>query len=199
MIVVMKQKGAVPMKTRSALVVLAACLVAMAPLAASEAVWEVIVPTGLQPSSLVLPNPLPAPALVPLELLAAEPAASPIPQIVAPPRIRSFSPAGGSGPSLFDANLALMVGLNVADYFATKKALKYPGMEETNPFMRPFVKSPVAFAAIKFGTTALTYVSFKAIFKRNKTVAWVMTTATNCLLSYVVANNVRLIQAAKVH
>jgi hypothetical protein len=170
MIVVMKQKGAVPMKTRSALVVLAACLVAMAPLAASEAVWEVIVPTGLQPSSLV-----------------------------APPRIRSFSPAGGSGPSLFDANLALMVGLNVADYFATKKALKYPGMEETNPFMRPFVKSPVAFAAIKFGTTALTYVSFKAIFKRNKTVAWVMTTATNCLLSYVVANNVRLIQAAKVH
>jgi hypothetical protein len=63
--------------------------------------------------------------------------------------------------------------------------------------MRPFVKSPAAFAAIKFGTTALTYVSFKAIFKRNRTVAWVMTTATNVLLSYVVANNVRLIQDAR--
>lgn len=186
------------MKARSALIVLAACLVAAAPLAASEAVWEVLIPTGLQPSSLVLPNPLPAPALVPLELLAAEPAASPVPQIVAPPRLPSFKPGRGSGNSLFDANLVLMVGLNVADYFTTKEALKYPGMEETNPIMRPFVKSPAAFAAIKFGTTALTYVSFKTIFKRNKTVAWVMTTATNCLLSYVVANNVRQIQAAKV-
>jgi len=187
------------MKARSALIVLAACLVAAAPLAASEAVWEVLIPTGLQPSSLVLPNPLPAPALVPLELLAAEPAASPVPQIVAPPRLPSFNTGRGSGRSLFDANLVLMVGLNVADYFTTKEALKYPGMEETNPFMRPFVKSPAAFAAIKFGTTALTYVSFKTIFKRNKTVAWVMATATNCLLSYAVANNVRLIQAAKAH
>jgi hypothetical protein len=37
----------------------------------------------------------------------------------------------------------------------------------------------------------------KSIFKRNKTVAWVMTTASNVLLSYVVANNVRLIQGAR--
>ena len=186
------------MKSRSALIVLAACLVAAAPLAASEAVWEVLVPTGLQPSSLVLPDPLPAPALVPLELLAAEPTVSAIPQIVAPPRIPSFDTGRGSGRSLFDANLVLMIGLNVADYFTTKEALKYPGMEETNPLMRPFVKSPAAFAAIKLGTTALTYVSFRAIFKRNKTAAWIMATATNCLLSYAVANNVRLIQAAKV-
>ena len=63
--------------------------------------------------------------------------------------------------------------------------------------MKPFVKSPVAFAAIKVGTTALTYWSMKSIFKRNKTVAWVMTTASNVLLSYVVANNVRLIQGAR--
>jgi hypothetical protein len=193
----MKEKGAVPMKARSAFIVLAACLVAAAPLPASEAVWEVLVPTGLQPSSLVLPDPLPAPAYIPLELLAAEPAAAPGPQITAPPRLPSFTAARGSGHSLFDANLVLMVGLNVADYLTTKEALKYPGMEETNPLMRPFVKSPAAFAAIKFGTTALTYVSFRAIFKRNKTVAWIMATATNCVLSYAVANNVRLIQAAK--
>jgi hypothetical protein len=186
------------MKAKAALIVLAACLVAAAPLAAAEAVWEVLVPTGLQPSTLILPNPLPAPALVPFDVLASEPAVSPVPQIVAPPRIPSFNPARRSGRSLFDANLALMVGLNVADYVSTRQALKYRGLEETNPLMRPFVKSPVAFAAVKFGTTALSYLSMRAIFKRNKTVAWVMTTATNCLLSYVVANNVRLIQAAKV-
>ena len=57
--------------------------------------------------------------------------------------------------------------------------------------------NPAAFAAIKFGTTALTYFSMKAIFKKNKTVAWVLTTATNFLLSYVVANNLQQIQKAK--
>jgi hypothetical protein len=183
------------MKSKSIFLALAICLLATAPAAASEAVWEVIVPTGLQPSGFVLPDPLPSPALVPSEVLVAEP--SPTPQIVAPPRMPAFSPIRRTGPSLFDANLVLMVGLNVADYFSTREALKYPGLEETNPLMRPFSKNPAAFAAIKLGTTALTYLSFKAIFKKNKTVAWVMTTATNCLLSYVVANNVRLIQAAR--
>jgi hypothetical protein len=37
----------------------------------------------------------------------------------------------------------------------------------------------------------------KALFKKNKTVAWIMTTASNALLSYVVANNYRLIQGAR--
>jgi hypothetical protein len=183
------------MKHRSFAAALAACLIAAGPLAASEAVWEIIVPTGLQPSGAVLPNSLPSPALVPLEVLVAEPV--PAPQIIAPPRVPVFSPVRRTGSSFFDANLVLMVGLNVADYFSTREALKYPGLEETNPLMRPFTKSPAAFAAVKFGTTALTYLSFKAIFKKNKTVAWVMATATNCLLSYVVANNVRLIQAAR--
>ena len=183
------------MKSKPLVLILAACLVSAVPAAASEAVWEVIVPTGLQPSSFVLSNPLPSPMLAPTEILAAEPV--PMPQILVRPRIPSFIPARGTGKSLFDANLVLMVGLNVADYFSTREALKYPGLEETNPLMRPFTKSPAAFAAVKLGTTALTYLSFKAIFKKNKTVAWVMTTATNCLLSYVVANNFRQIQAAR--
>jgi hypothetical protein len=184
------------MKHKLAILVLAGAFIAAGPASASEAVWEVLVPTGLQPSTLVLPNPLPAPAMIPFEVLAAEPA--PAAQIVAPPRLPAFAVGRQSGRGLFDANLVLMVGLNVADYFSTKEALKYPGLEETNPLMRPFVKSPAAFAAIKAGTTVLTYLSFRAIFKRNKTMGWIMTTATNCLLSYVVANNVRLIQAARV-
>jgi hypothetical protein len=63
--------------------------------------------------------------------------------------------------------------------------------------MKPFVKSPLAFAAAKLGTTALSYWSMKSLFKRNRTVAWIMTTASNALLSYVVANNCRLIQGAR--
>ncbi|MCK7491935.1 MAG: DUF5658 family protein [Comamonadaceae bacterium] len=90
-----------------------------------------------------------------------------------------------------------MVGLNVADYISTKEALKYPGLTETNPLMKPFVKSPAAFAAIKLGTTALSYWSMKVLFKKNRTMAWIMTTASNALLSYVVANNYRLIQGAR--
>jgi len=101
------------------------------------------------------------------------------------------------GKTLFEANLILMIGLNAADYFSTREALKYPGLEESNPIMKPFVKSPAAFAAVKIGTTALSYIGFKALFKRNKTAAWILTTATNALLSYVVANNMRLIQRAR--
>jgi len=103
------------------------------------------------------------------------------------------------GKAFFDANLVLMVGLNVADYFSTRAALKYPGLSETNPLMKPFVKSPAAFAAVKFGTTALSCLSMKALFKKNRTMAWIMTTASNALLSYVIANNMRLIQGARPH
>lgn len=185
------------MKNRLAIVILAGCLIAALPASASEAVWEVLVPTGLQPSTFILPDHLPAPAMAPLEVLAAEPAPMLAPQLAMPPRVPQFTIARRSGRALFDANLVIMVGLNVADYLSTKEALKYPGLEETNPLMRPFVKSPAAFAAIKAGSTVLTYLSFRAIFKRNKTMGWVLTTATNCLLSYVVANNMRLIQAAR--
>jgi hypothetical protein len=185
------------MRTKLALVALALIVIAAGPLAASEAIWEVLVPTGLQPSALVLPDPLPAPAPTLMEILVAEPLPALSPQLALPQRIPSFRPIIRPGKALFDANLVLMVGLNIADYFSTREALKYPGLSETNPLMKPFVKNPAAFAAIKLGTTALSYLSMKAIFKKNRTVAWVMTTASNALLSYVVANNVRLIQGAR--
>jgi hypothetical protein len=196
----MKEKGAVPMKAKFALIALL-CLALGGPLAASgvssEAMWEIVVPTGLQPSTISLPDPLPEPAPIAAELLAVEPA----PDLETPlsflPRIPTFGPVVRPGKALFEANLVLMVGLNVADYISTRQALKFPGLAETNPLMKPFVKSPAAFAAVKFGTTALSYLSMRAIFKRNRTVAWVMTTATNALLSYVVANNYRLIGGAR--
>lgn len=123
--------------------------------------------------------------------------AAPAPALNVPLRLPAYRPAVRSGKAIFDANLVLMVGLNVADYLSTREALKYPGLNETNPLMKPFVKSPAAFAAIKLGTTALSYWSMKSLFKRNRTMAWIMTTASNALLSYVVANNYRLIQGAR--
>jgi Domain of unknown function (DUF5658) len=184
------------MKNRLVFAALILSLVSTGPLAASEAVWEVHVTTGLPASSFVLPDPLPRPT--PLPFLAEETPAVPAPQYVAAVRSPAYKPVVRPGKALFGANLVLMVGLNIADYISTREALKYPGLTETNPLMQPFVKSPVAFAAVKIGTTALSYWSMKALFKKNKTVAWIMTTASNALLSYVVANNYRLIQGARV-
>lgn len=183
------------MRTKLILSAIILSLVSVGPLAASEAVWEVHVTTGLPASTFSLPDPLPRPA--PLPFLAEETLAVPAPQYAAPVRLPAYKPLARPGKALFDANLVIMVGLNVADYISTREALKYPGLTETNPLMKPFVKNPAAFAAVKFGTTALSYWSMKALFKKNKTVAWIMTTASNALLSYVVANNYRLIQGAR--
>jgi len=182
------------MKAKLALLALTS-LVLAGPLAGAEAIWEIIVPTGLEPAAFALPGPLTEPALAPAEVLAV--GADMAAQAAAAPVLPSFRPIVRPGKALFDANLVLMVGLNVADYVSTRQALKYPGLSETNPLMKPFVKSPAVFAAVKFGTTALSYLSMKAIFKKNRTVAWIMTTASNVLLSYVVANNYRLIQGAR--
>ena len=138
------------------------------------------------PSYLVMdtPTPVSAPSLA-------------SPSLAIQGLVPSFRPSISFGKGFFEANLIAMVGLNIADYFSTRQALKYPGLQETNPLMKPFVKSPAAFAAVKIGTTALTYWSFKALFKHNRTLAWIMTTASNALLSVVVANNLSHIQQAR--
>jgi len=102
------------------------------------------------------------------------------------------------GQTAFNTNLLAMVALNVMDYLSTSKALKCTGLAEGNPLMKPFVKSPVAFATVKIGITALTYFSFKSMYKTNKPMAWVLTTAANFFLGYVVSNNYRLIGLAKI-
>lgn len=183
------------MKSRLIALALFVCLAGGVALGASEAVWEVYVTTSLPAAAFVLPDPLPRPA--PLRTMDGPALDIPLPQPAAPLRLPVMRPVTKPGKALFDANLALMIGLNLADYISTREAFKYPGLEETNPLMKPFVKSPAAFAALKIGTTALSYWSMKAIFKKNKTVAWVMTTASNVLLSYVVANNLRQIQTAR--
>ncbi|HEX2695584.1 MAG TPA: DUF5658 family protein [Acidobacteriota bacterium] len=95
--------------------------------------------------------------------------------------------------ALFTTSLVAMTALNVADYISTRQALKYPGLSESNPLMKPFVKNAVLFAAVKAGTTVLSVWGMKSLFKRDKRMAWVLTTASNFLLSYIVANNMKLV------
>jgi hypothetical protein len=105
---------------------------------------------------------------------------------------------GGFGDVAFKSTLALNLALNVADFFSTREALSRQGVSEGNPFMKKLVKSPFLFAGVKLGASALSIFLLDRIYKKNKTLGWVMTTITNSLLSYVVANNMRMIATHKV-
>lgn len=101
------------------------------------------------------------------------------------------------GDSLFEASLISMLALNAADYFSTKQALKYDGIYEANPFMKGIVKNDWAFAAVKIGSSIGTYYAFKGLYKKNKTLAWILNLGTNFALSYVVANNMKVLNQAR--
>jgi hypothetical protein len=154
-----------------------------------------LVPTPLVPASALTLTPAPEPVQLPLTwddstlVLQAD--------LIVPRPLPGFGPSGDAEKTMFDVNLIALVALNAADYFSTRQALKYPGLREANPLLQPFVKSPAAFAAIKIGTTALTCWSMKALFKKNRTVAWILTTASNVLTSYVVASNLQRIHRAR--
>lgn len=104
---------------------------------------------------------------------------------------------GTFGDTAFKSTMALTLALNVADFFSTRAALSHPGVAEANPFMKGLVKSPILFAGVKLGVSALSIFLLDRIYKKNKTLGWVMTTITNSVLGYVVANNLRVIAAHK--
>ena len=168
-------------------------------LLADDSIAPILLARASLPSSPVNLAAAAAPSPADLRLdaptLAGQPAAG---DFSIPNPYGGFRRPATAGKALFELNLLAMVGLNVADYISTRQALKCSGLYEANPLMQPFVKSPAAFAAVKFGTTALTYLSFRALYKKNRTVAWVLTTASNVLLSYVVANNFQQIRGARV-
>jgi hypothetical protein len=101
------------------------------------------------------------------------------------------------GDSLYKISLVSLVALNAADYFSTLEALKYPGVKEGNAIMKPVVRDPYAFAAVKIGFTALTYYSLKSLYKKNKALAWTISIVSNIAYSYVVSNNLRIIHRFK--
>lgn len=99
--------------------------------------------------------------------------------------------------SLFEATLIANAALNAADYFTTREALKYDGLQEGNPFMKPFVKNDMTFAAVKIGLTVSNYFIMKKLYKRNKTLGWIVSVISNLALSYVVSSNMAHIYEAR--
>jgi hypothetical protein len=156
---------------------------------------EILMPTALGPPELIVLASAPAPDLTDLRLPETVFLSQSIPAVLNP--FGGFRPGADPDKVFFEVNLVALVALNIADFASTREALKYPGLHEFNPLVAPFAKNAAAFAAVKIGTTALTYWCMKGLFKKNRTMAWVLTTASNLVLSYAVANNLQMIQRAR--
>jgi len=153
---------------------------------------------GETPFTPRLDNPLTRLDLIP-ESLPATPVVprldprGPIPGLSASLSI----PRRGIGDGLFEASAITLIALNVADYFSTREALRYPGLREGNPLLQNVVHDPAKFAAVKIGFAAASYISLKSLYKRNRTLGWAVSTLSNFALSCVVVNNIRQIGKAR--
>jgi hypothetical protein len=111
--------------------------------------------------------------------------------------IQNYKKTKKFGKSLFQVSLAANLALNAADYFTTREALKFDGLEEGNPLMKPFTNNDLTFAAVKIGLSVSNYFIMKKLYKRNKALAWVVSIASNLALSYVVSSNMAHIHEAR--
>lgn len=111
--------------------------------------------------------------------------------IQASPRVSKFQ------KSLYTSSLIALTALNVADYLSTVQALKHKELEEANPAMKPIAKNIYLFTAVKLGVAALDIYILKSLYKKNKPLAWVLSVAANFAMSYVVANNIKMIQSVR--
>ena len=155
-------------------------------------VTAVAAPSILAGPDFIRATPVAQPVAAPGLAVAADP--SPVLPLAVQRPFRGMFRSDRTERALFNSTLLAMTAINIADYLSTKQALKIPGTYEANPLMKPFVKNEFAFAAFKAGTTAVTYFGMKKLFKRNKTMAWIMTTAASFITSYAVYNNMRLVQ-----
>lgn len=112
------------------------------------------------------------------------------------PRNTSFTPKQ-KGTGGFTAALVSTVVLHAADYYTTVNALKFSTLQEGNPFMKKIANNQLLFGAIKLGVAGLQVTLLRGLYKKNKTLAWIVGTAMNVALSGVVANNLSKIQKAK--
>lgn len=114
---------------------------------------------------------------------------------------RSYAPPLARGRSfgdgLFEASMISLLALNIADYFSTREALRTPGLQEGNPLLKNVVKDPAKFAAVKIGVAVASYISLKSLYKKNRALGWAVSTLSNFAMSYVVSNNIRLINVAR--
>lgn len=99
--------------------------------------------------------------------------------------------------AFFVTALTSTVLLQTADYVTTLNALKYSNLQEGNPLLKDVVKDPVVFGAFKLCITGLQIALLKKLYDCNKTLGWIVGTALNFTVSYIVANNLSKIQKAQ--
>jgi hypothetical protein len=97
----------------------------------------------------------------------------------------------------YNTSLITLTALSLADVVTTIQALKYDGLTEGNPVMKPLVNNVYLFTAVKLGVTALNYYLLKKLHKKNKPLAWVLSITANLVMSWVVANNIHMIRDAR--
>jgi len=97
----------------------------------------------------------------------------------------------------YTTSLVTLTSLSLVDVVTTIQALKYDGLTEGNPVMKPLVNNIYLFTAVKLGVTALNYYLLKKLYKKSKPLAWVLSLTANLVMSWVVANNIRMIQDAR--
>lgn len=101
------------------------------------------------------------------------------------------------GKVLYASSLISVLALNIADYFSTKEAMKHERLAEINPLVKAYSKNSVLHVTVKLGWTIGNYYLMKKLFKKNKKMAWVVSAISNLVMSYIVANNFRLIRKVK--
>lgn len=99
--------------------------------------------------------------------------------------------------SLFATTLISFAALNVADYFLTREALKYPETIETNPILRPIVGNAATFALFKAGFVVLNTFGLAGLHRSDKPMAWVLSLATNVLVGLAVSHNLSQLEKVR--
>jgi len=115
--------------------------------------------------------------------------------LVTPPK-SSFVPKRNNS-AFFITAVSSTVILQAADYLTTLNAIKYSSLQEGNPLLKNVVDDPLLFGAVKLCVTGLQVILLKKLYDSNKTIAWIVGTALNVAVSFVVANNFSKIQKAQ--
>ena len=100
-------------------------------------------------------------------------------------------------PGALPAMYATSLALQGYDAYSTLTALKAGGVE-ANPMMKTITKSPAAFIALKAGTAALSIMAAENMWKSgHKAAAIGVMVASNVAMSFVAANNARVLSQIK--
>ena len=86
------------------------------------------------------------------------------------------------------------IGLDGADLYTTWKGLQMPNLRESNRLANWYFKQPVLTAAITVGMNLLIYTLGKALYKKNKTLAYITVGLLVAFKASAVIHNYRLIR-----